>query len=191
MAIWETPDMSTFPERSARALLVIDVQAGVVADAYRRDEVVQNICSLVDAARADKVPVVWIQHNEPEMPIDGDDWQLVPELQPQPGEPRVNKKYRSSFEETALEEVLAGLGVGALVICGAQTNNCVRHTLHSALERGYDVTLVEDAHTTSDSDWDTGPILAALTIDEQNRSCLGYDLPGRRCDLTTTAQAFA
>jgi nicotinamidase-related amidase len=183
--------MSTFTDRSARALLVIDVQAGVVADAYRRDEVVQNIRMLVDAARADAVPVVWIQHNEPDMPIDGEAWQLVPELKPEPGEPRVNKKYRSSFEETTLEEVLAGLDVGALVICGAQTNNCVRHTLHSALERGYDVTLVEDAHTTSDSDWDTGPILASLTIDEQNRSCLGYDLPGRRCDLTTTVQAFA
>lgn len=183
--------MSTFSDRPNRALIVIDVQQGVVHDAYFRDEVVSRIAALVSAARSEGVPVVWVQHHEPDMPIGSEYWQLVPGLEPAADEARIDKEYRSSFEGTELDAVLERLGAGSLVICGAQTNNCVRHTLHAALERGYDVTLVEDAHTTSDSDWESGPIRASFTIDEQNRSCLDYDLPGRRCDLTTAAEAFA
>ncbi len=189
--LWHNPRMSMFADRPDRALLVIDVQQGVVHDAYRRDEVVARIAALVASARSGGVPVVWVQHNEPEMAIGSEFWQLVPGLEPAADEPRIDKQYRSSFEGTDLEAVLERLGAGSLVICGAQTNNCVRHTVHAALDRGYDVTLVEDAHTTSDSDWESGPILASFTIDEQNRSCLDYDMPGRRCDLTTAAEAFA
>ncbi len=183
--------MSTFVDRTNRALLVIDVQRRVVSDAYDRDRVVANIATLVKTARASDVPVVWVQHNDAAMPIDSEQWLLVPQLVPRPDEEHIDKQFRSSFIQTDLDDVLARLGVGSLVICGAQTNNCVRHTLHSALDRGYDVTLVEDAHTTSDSEWDSGTITASFTIDEQNRSCLGYDLPGRRCGLTTTDEAFA
>lgn len=183
--------MSTFTDRPNRALLVIDVQNRVVEDAYERDRVVQNVATLVDSARASGTAVVWVQHNASYLPVGSDDWQLVPELSPLPDEPHIHKQFRSSFVETDLDDVLDGLSVGSLVLCGAQTNNCVRHTLHAALDRGYDVALVEDAHTTSDQDWDSGTITAAFTIDEQNRSCLDYDLPGRRCDLTTTAEAFA
>jgi nicotinamidase-related amidase len=182
--------MSTFTDRPHRALLVIDVQGGVVYDAHNRDAVVANIAALVDRARAAGDPVVWVQHNEPEMPIGSDFWQLVPELQPRDGEARIDKQYRSSFVDTNLEETLASLGVGSLVICGAQTNNCVRHTLHTALDRGYDVVLVEDAHTTSDFEWDSGIVSAARIIDEQNASCVGYQLPGRACTLVTTADAY-
>ena len=183
--------MTTLSNRTQRALLVIDVQKDVVSDAYQRDAIVRTIAVLVDSAREAGVAVIWVQHNDPGMPIGSDEWQLVPELEPRVDEARLDKQYRSSFEATDLDDVLAGLDVGSLVICGAQTNNCIRHTLHAALERGYDVTLVEDAHTTSDSDWDSGTILASFTIDEQNRSCLDYDLPGRRCSLTTTAEAFS
>ena len=43
--------------------------------------------------------------------------------------------------------MLSGLGVGRLVVVGAQTDECVRSTLHGAFVRGDDATLVGDAHT--------------------------------------------
>jgi nicotinamidase-related amidase len=183
--------VSTFADRPHRALLVIDVQNRVVEDAFERDRVVANVATLVESARSSGAPVIWVQHNADYLPVNSLEWQLVPELSRRADEPHVHKQFRSSFVETSLDDVLDDLGVGSLVICGAQTNNCIRHTLHAALDRGYDVTLVEDAHTTSDQEWDNGTITAAFTIDEQNRSCLDYALPGQRCDLTTTAEAFA
>jgi Isochorismatase family len=55
--------------------------------------------------------------------------------------------------------VLADLAVGSLVVVGAQTDECVRSTLHGALVRGYDATLVGDAHTTEDlSPWGAPPL---------------------------------
>src|SRR5207253_64096 len=82
--------------------------------------------------------------------IRSDDWRIGPELAPGDAEPLVEKSYGDSFEDTALETVLSGLGVGRLVVVGAQTDACIRSTLHCALVRGYDATLVSDAHTTED-----------------------------------------
>ena len=178
--------MSTF-DRSGTALLVIDVQAGVVGDAYQRDAVVANINTAIGKARAANVPVIWVQHADEWMEIDSDDWQLVTELVPVDGDSFIRKSYKSSFESTNLDDVLADLGVGHLVITGAQSDNCVRHTTHAALERGYDITLVEDAHTTSDGEWDHGPLLARTIIDELNRSFHHYDVPGRRTVGTAVA----
>lgn len=183
--------MSQFPEREGKALLVIDVQNDVVTDAWRRGEVIENINALVAKAREAHTPVIWVQHSDPYMEIGSDAWQIVPELTPMSNETIIRKKYRSSFEETALDDTLAKLGVGHLVISGAQSNNCVRHTSHAALERGYDVTLVEDAHTTSDGKWDSGPLFASAIVDEMNMSFHEYELPGRSAAIaTTTAVAF-
>jgi nicotinamidase-related amidase len=182
--------MTTLTNRPNKALVVIDVQNGVVWDAYDRERIVANIAKLVTDARAHNVPVVWVQHSDEEMPIGSAYWQLVPELIPAEGEARVEKLYRNSFEATNLEEALAHLGVGELIVCGSQTNNCVRHTIHGALDRGYDVKLVEDAHTTSDFEWEHGVITALSIIDEQNANCLKFGLPGRSCDLVSTSEAF-
>lgn len=180
--------MSKFADRPHKALLVIDVQNAVVEDAWRRGEVIGNINTLVENARDSNTPVIWVQHSDDYMEVGSDGWQIVPELDPMSDEPLIRKKYRSSFEETVLDETLAKLGVGHLVISGAQSNNCVRHTSHAALERGYDVTLVEDAHTTSDGPWDSGPLLASAIIDETNRSFHEYELPGRSADITVTKE---
>jgi nicotinamidase-related amidase len=70
----------------------------------------------------------------------------------------VHKTYGDSFEDTHLEAVLAERGVGRLVVTGAQTDACIRSTLHGALVRGYDTTLVGDAHTTEDlTKWGAPP----------------------------------
>ena len=142
--------MTTLRNRPNTALLVIDVQNGVVGQAYDRDAVVANVRTLVDKAREDDVDVVWVQHHSDELAPDSDAWQYVPELVRQDGEPLVHKAYGDSFEETDLESVLAERGVGRLVVAGAQTDECIRATLHGAVVRGYDATLVSDAHTTED-----------------------------------------
>ena len=142
--------MTSLPDRPKTALLVIDVQNDVVAGAYDRDGVIANINTLVDKARAEDVPVVWVQHSDENLVRDSDGWQYVPELERRDAEPLVHKSYGDSFEDTDLEIVLAERGVGHVVVTGAQTDACVRATLHGALVRGYDVTLVGDAHTTED-----------------------------------------
>jgi nicotinamidase-related amidase len=142
--------MTTLKDRPKTALLVIDVQNGVVRGNHERDAVVANVGSLVDKARRERVPVVWVQHSDKGLAKGSDDWRIVPELTPSPTEPHVEKTYGDSFENTTLETVLSGLGVGRLVVVGAQTDMCVRSTLHGALVRGYDATLVSDAHTTED-----------------------------------------
>ena len=142
--------MSTLENRPNTALLVIDVQNGVVEAAHARDAVVANVGSLVEKARRERVPVVWVQHHDDQLAKGSDNWRIVPELTPGDAEPLVEKSYGDSFEDTTLENVLSGLGVGRLVVVGAQTDACIRSTLHGALVRGYDATLVSDAHTTED-----------------------------------------
>src|SRR5204863_9381412 len=142
--------MTTLPDRPNAALLVIDVQNGVVEGAHNRDGVIANINTLVDKARADDVPVVWVQHADEDLVRDSESWQYVPELTRREGEPLVHKSFGDSFEDTDLEKLLAERGVGRVVVTGAQTDACVRSTLHGAFVRGYDVTLVGDAHTTED-----------------------------------------
>jgi nicotinamidase-related amidase len=150
--------MTTLQNRPNTALIVIDVQTGVVTGNHARDEVVGNIASVVDKARAAGTPVIWVQHNANGMAIGSDPWQLVPELVPAEGEPLIDKTFGDSFEDTNLEAVLAGLGVGRLIVTGAQTDMCIRSTLHGALARGYDALLVKDAHTTEDqTKWGAPP----------------------------------
>jgi nicotinamidase-related amidase len=142
--------MTTLENRPNTALLVIDVQIGVVEGAHERDSVVANVGSLVEKARRERVPVVWIQHSDEQTVRGSDNWRIVPELNPGDAEPLVEKNYGDSFEHTTLETVLSSLGVGRLVVVGAQTDACVRSTIHGAFVRGYDAILVSDAHTTED-----------------------------------------
>lgn len=168
--------MSTLAGRPDSAVIVIDVQNGVVANAHDRDGVVSRIASLVERARRQSVPVIWVQHNDSELVKESDDWQIVPELKPQPGEPVVHKSYNDSFEETSLEAELAARNVGRLVVTGAQTEWCVRSTLHGAIARGYDAVLVSDAHTTEDM---SETIPATSVIEMTNRYWKWHSAPGR------------
>jgi nicotinamidase-related amidase len=142
--------MTTLRDRPNMALLVIDVQNGVVAAAARRGEVIANINALVGKARAAGVPVIWVQHSDEYLPLGSPEWKYVPELVRQDGESLVHKHYGDSFEDTDLEGILADRQVGHLVVTGASTDMCIRSTLHGGFTRGYDMTLVGDAHTTED-----------------------------------------
>jgi nicotinamidase-related amidase len=178
--------MTTLENRPNTALLVVDVQNGVVEKAHQRDTVVANIGSLVEKARREQVPVVWVQHSDDDLPEGGDDWRIVPELSPGEAEPLVGKKYGDSFEDTTLETVLSGLGVGRLVVVGAQTDVCIRSTLHGAFARGYDALLVSDAHTTEDqSSWGAPP--PEQVIAHTNLYWTYQAAPGRTAGTVATA----
>jgi nicotinamidase-related amidase len=142
--------MTTLQSRPNTALLVVDMQNGVVANAHARASVVAKIGVLVEKARRDRVPVVWIQHSDDQLVRGSDEWKIVPELSPDDSEPLVEKSFGDAFEDTRLESVLSAHGVGRLLVVGAQTDACIRSTLHGAFVRGYDTTLVGDAHTTED-----------------------------------------
>lgn len=179
--------MSTLEGRSGTALVVIDVQNGVVDGAHERDAVVSNVATLVDRARAEGVPVVWVQHSDEGLAQGTPEWEYVPELVRQDAEPLVHKTFGDSFEATDLEDVLARLGVDRLVVAGAQTDMCIRSTLHGALTRGYDATLVSDAHTTEDLTAYGAPPPDAV-IAHTNLYWSFQKAPGREGGTATTAQ---
>jgi nicotinamidase-related amidase len=178
--------MTTLENRPNTALLVVDVQNGVVAEAHDRNAVVANVGSLVGKARQEQIPVVWVQHFDEGLPRGSEEWRIVPELVPDGAESVVEKSYGDSFEDTSLETVLSGLGVGRLVVVGAETDACIRCTLHGAFTRGYDATLVGDAHTTGDrTEWGAPPpdqVIAHTNL------CWKYQTaPGRTAGTVETA----
>ena len=177
--------MTTLTDRPNTALLVIDVQQGVVTGAHQRDAVVANIGDLVTRARDAGVPVVWVAHSDEEMPQGSDEWQYVPELTRQDSEPLVHKSYGDSFEGTDLEDVLAAAGIGHLVVAGAESDACIRSTIHGGFTRGYDVTLVSDAHTAGDKTaWGAPPV--EQVIAHTNLYWRFQAAPGRTAGVVAT-----
>ncbi len=175
------------------ALVVIDVQNDVVANAYDRDGVVERIASLIQRARAEDVPVIWIQHEDEELVRDSDGWQIVEAIRPGDDDVVVPKRFNDSFAETTLRETLDRLGVGHVVITGAATDWCVRATTIRALVEGYDMTLVEDAHTTGDSEFDMTdgeqvPISAKQVIAHTNMCLCWVSYPGVSSTITPAAK---
>jgi len=177
--------MTTLENRPNTALLVVDMQIGVVEGAHERDAVVANVGSVVEQARREQVPVVWVQHSDEQLARGSDNWRIVPELTPDDAEPLVEKNYADAFEDTSLEAVLSGLGVGRLVVAGAQTDECIRSTLHGAFVRGYDATLVSDAHTTEDqTEWGAPP--PDKVIAHTNLYWTYHKAPGRTAGTVET-----
>lgn len=179
--------MSTLENRSRTAVLVIDLQVGVLDGAHERDDVVARVTSLVDRARADGTDVVWVQHSSDDLVRGSDPWKIVPEAVVAADEPVVHKRYGDAFEDTDLEDVLAARGVGRIVACGAQTDACVRATVHGAFTRGYDVALVQDAHTTEDlTAW--GAPAPADVIAHTNLYWSFQEAPGRTAETVAAAE---
>jgi nicotinamidase-related amidase len=142
--------MATFPNRPNPALLVVDVQHDVVKAAHARDAVIANIVRLVDRARRANIAVIWVMQTDDDLSRGSDGWKLAAPLAAADDEPVVEKAFGDAFEQTVLEDELRRAAIGHLIIAGAQTDGCIRATIHGAFVRGYDVTLVTDAHTTED-----------------------------------------
>jgi nicotinamidase-related amidase len=172
--------MATVREGNKGVLLVVDVQVGVMRDSWDAARVIEKVSRLVDRARAEGVPVIWVQHADTELVRGSPEWRWVPELAPAAGEPLIHKRFNSSFEQTTLDDELAKLGATHIVLAGAQTNWCIRATAHAALERGYDLTLVKDAHTTSAIALGNGAsIEAESVVHELNIAMTWLSYPGR------------
>jgi len=156
--------MANIREGNNSVLLVVDVQVAVVNGAWERSRIIENISTAVEKARSQGVPVIWVQHSDDELVYGSPEWQIVPELTPLDGEQKIYKHYNSAFEETDLDETLAQLDVAHIVLAGAATNWCIRATAYGILERGYDLTLVEDAHTTESIEFEDGTKIEAEDI---------------------------
>ena len=180
--------MATVREGNKAVLLVVDVQVGVMRDAWDAARIIGNVSRVVEQARARSVPVIWVQHSDDDLVFGSPHWQWVPELAPRQGEPVIHKRFNSSFERTTLDKELARLGATHIALAGAATNWCIRATAYGALERGYDLTLIKDAHTTETMDLESGArIEAARIVDELNIAMRWLSYPGR----TNTAESAA
>ena len=189
--------MATVREGNKGVLVVVDVQVGVVSEAWDAPRVITNVARTVERARDHGVPVIWVQHASDELPHGSPPWQwvpeLVPNLLPSANELLIHKQFNSSFEQTTFEEELARLGVTHITLAGAMTNWCIRATAYGALERGYDLTLVKDAHTTANVDLGNGKMIEATNIvTELNIAMTWLRYPGRvNGTATTEAVDFA
>lgn len=180
--------MATVREGNKQVLLVVDVQVGVMGETWDSARIIKNVARTVERARAQGVSVIWVQHSDEELTYGSPAWQWAPELQPVNGETRIYKRFNSSFEATTLEDELARLGATHVVLAGAATNWCIRATAYGALDRGYDLTLIEDAHTTGTLEFDDGTrIEAADVVRELNIAMTWLSYPGRT-NRTATAE---
>jgi nicotinamidase-related amidase len=180
--------MATIRDGTRAVLLVVDVQVGVMKSAWDATRVIGNVARAVERARAQGVPVVWVQHGDEDLRKGSAEWQWVPALVPRETETLVHKRFNSAFEDTELETVLAKLGAAHIVLAGAATNWCIRATAYGALDRGYDLTLVKDAHTTESMELQDGSkIEAARVVDELNIAMKWLSYPGRT-NATATAE---
>ncbi|WOF23735.1 cysteine hydrolase family protein [Microbacterium betulae] len=172
----------------AQGLLVVDVQNDVMDVCAHAEDVVARIVSLVDRARSAGTPVVWVRHHDDGLVEGSDGWRIVPELVPAADEPIVDKQWGDSFADTDLVQRLTAQGITELVLCGAQTDYCIRSTLHGALVRGYPVTLVEDAHTTEDDEYRGEPVTADGLVDDLNRIASIARWPGAASRVVPAAE---
>ena len=180
--------MATVRKGNKGVLLVVDVQVGVMSEAWEAPRIINNVSRAVERARAQGVPVIWVQHSDKDLPHGSPQWQWVPELAPAEGEPLIHKSFNSSFEQTALEEELARLGATHIALAGAATNWCIRATAYGALDRGYDLTLIKDAHTTGTIELDNGVrIEAESVVHDLNVAMNWLSYPGRT-NGTATAE---
>ena len=176
--------MATIRTGNRSVLLVVDFQVGVVKEAWEAPRVGGNVARAVERARAQGVPVLWVQHEDEGMPRGSAQWQFAPELVPADDEFRICKRYNSAFEETPLEAELARLGATHIVLAGAMTNWCIRTGAYATLERGYDLTLLSDAHTTAAIDRGNGTVIAAEdVVDDLNLAMTWQDYPGRKSSI--------
>ena len=170
------------------ALVVIDVQRQVVDGGWDADGVVERIARLQDRARAEGVPIIHVQHSDEQMPIGSDGWQMVDAVAPRTGEPVVGKRFPDSFADTNLRDLLDSLGTRHVVIAGAQSDWCIRTTALRALAEGFDMTLVEDCHTTGDARFDDPragevDISATQIVVHTNMYFCWLDYPGQHSTI--------
>jgi nicotinamidase-related amidase len=153
------------PARAKSALLLVDAQAGVLSSIWESKRVIGNLEKLVGKARTAGIPVIWVQHSDDdELKYGSEGWKLASNFVPSNAEIMIHKKYNSSFSNTDLDQRLKALGVSRIVLAGALTNWCIRSTAYAAVDRGYNLTLISDAHSTESLKLPDGKTVAAESI---------------------------
>lgn len=150
-------------QQQRTALVIIDMQVGLLDGAHQEEQTVDTVASLLERARAADLVIVHVQHDhlhyEPLMP-GRPTWEIHPRLAPGEREVVVHKSASDAFYGTDLAAVLEARGVRRLIVTGMQTEFCVDATVRAASSRGFDVTLVADGHTTGDTDLPAAQIIA-------------------------------
>lgn len=137
------------------ALLVIDVQKAVMENSYQETRIIDRINQLILRAKSNKIPVIYVQHEYPIGPMKRGEpnWQLHDSLEkPDESDTIIYKTLPNAFSDTNLKDALQAIGVNHLYICGAQTDFCVDSSCRGAFDNHFNVTLIMDAHTTTDKD---------------------------------------
>jgi nicotinamidase-related amidase len=168
--------------KSSTTLLVIDMQDAVLRDCVNVLDVIERINDLLRRAREAGAAVVFIQHedaSDAELAAGSAGWQLADALERHDDDMVVAKTYRDGSAGTELADVLTGVGARRLVLTGAQSDFCVQTTALSALFRGYDLTLVSDAHTTSSTPMPQGEVAAETIVAFVNSRVATMRHPGR------------
>ncbi len=164
-----------------QVLVIVDMQKGVVATAEGRDQVIEGIKTVAQAARGKNIPLIWVQHSDEELRIRSPEWELVPELKMAEGDYRIDKHHNSCFADTELERILEETKATEIVLAGAATNWCIRATAYGALDRGYDLSLVSDGHTTESIELDGGRRIEARDIITELNIAMTYvNYPGAK-----------
>ncbi len=175
------------------ALLVMDVQEGIVGRFADAREYLDRLGGAIAAARAASVPVVYVvvgfRHGHPEISAgnktfgsiaasgafaDGDPAARIhPEVAPQPADLVVTKRRVSAFAGSDLEVLLRGLGATTLALAGIATSGVVLSTVRQAADLDYRLVVLADA---------------CLDADPQVHAVLTEKVFARQADVRTVAQ---
>lgn len=153
------------------ALLIVDVQLGMFDDSapvYNGDVLLTTIADLISEARMVVIPIIHVQHNGGKDHLlrpDGLGWPIHPAIEPTNNELVIHKHHPDSFQETNLQHGLEVQGIRHLIVAGIQTEYCIDTTCRRAYSLGYEVTLLQDAHST----WDTEHLKASQIIAHHNQ----------------------
>jgi nicotinamidase-related amidase len=161
------------------ALLVIDVQRSLLDEGpWNREGLMGNIRRLIERARDSDAAVIFLQHTgvEPDGSIDDSLGRTADDLV-------IRKDFCDSFLGTRLHEELQDRGIDKLFVCGMQTDYCIDTTCRKAASLGYEVILVNDAHSTFDHD----SLAAEKIVSHHNR--ILRNLPAGTGSVRTMATA--
>lgn len=149
-----------------KALLVVDVQQGILADQpWEAERLISAIVRAIEAARVAQLPVIFVRHNEGEgepLATGSAAWQLDKRIITRPGDLIIDKWFNSAFKKTPLQAHLAALGVEQLMVMGLQTEYCMDATIKSAFDLGYSLVVPLEGHSTLDNGLLDGQTLHAL-----------------------------
>lgn len=180
--------MTTSPSQRS-ALLVIDVQRALFEPSpqpYQAQQVIERINLATAYARQTHIPVIFIQHEEPhsEIEYNGEGWQLPDALEREGGDLYVRKTTPDSFLRTDLQDILQEFAIEQLYVCGYASEFCVDTTVRRSAALGYDVSLLDDAHTTHDKEHAT----AAMIREHHNKTLTNIESFGVTIAAISTAQ---